>query len=160
MMQVVRLTSCGRNLALPVASVREVAPAAKPTAVFHAPSFLLGLMNLRGEPVPVLDPGELFKWGTTGCSAPYVVIVESGGLLAGLTASPPVDIVELPDEGNRVALPDGDTALEAVERVAEVDGMPLLVLNPERLFALPVLRSLRTVEEGSKQDPGWGAGGA
>lgn len=159
-MQVVRLTSCGRNLALPVVSVREVAPATQPTAVFHAPAFLLGLINLRGEPVPVLDPGLLFQWGSGGCTAPYIVIVEWNGLVAGITASPPVDIVEVPDEGNRVAVPDGDTALEAVERVAEVEGVPLLLLNPERFFGLPALRLLRTVEDGNGHERTGGTEGA
>ncbi len=153
-MQVVRLTACGRNLALPVISVREVAPASVPSAVFHAPSFLLGLMNLRGEPVPVLDPGALFHWGNAGCSAPYVVILEWNGLVAGLLASPPVDIVEVPDEGGRIALPDGETSLEAVERVAEVEGVPLLILNPERFFALPGLRALRIGDESSGSERG------
>lgn len=155
-MQVVRLTACGRNLALPVTSVREVAPASIPTAVFHAPSFLLGLMNLRGEPVPVLDPGLLFGWSAGGCEAPYVVIVEWNGLQVGLAASPPVDIVEVAEEGGRLVPPDGDTVLEAVERMAEVDGVPLLLLHPERFFSLPALRALRVPEEllGNANGPG------
>lgn len=146
-MQVVRLTACGRNLALPVTSVREVAPASIPTAVFHAPSFLLGLMNLRGEPVPVLDPGLLFGWSAQGCEAPYVVILEWNGLVAGLSASPPVDIVEIPEEGGRVVPPDGDTAMEAIDRMADVDGAPLLMLHPERFFALPALKALRIADD-------------
>ncbi|GEM_PF-3720539 len=151
-MQVVRLAACGRNLALPVAAVREVSAAGKLAALFNAPPFVLGLLNLRGEPVPVLDPGALFQWGTLCFDAPYVVIVEWEGLTAGLAATPPVDIVDVDEEGGKVQAPDGESSLEAIDRVTSADGVPLLMLQPSRLFMLPAVRALRMAETGGERD--------
>lgn len=44
-----------RRLGFALQDVREVLPAAEATALPHAPEVVLGLVNLRGEPLPVLD---------------------------------------------------------------------------------------------------------
>lgn len=45
----------GRRLGFRLKDVREVLPVADTTPLPHAPDVLLGLLNLRGQPVPVLD---------------------------------------------------------------------------------------------------------
>lgn len=141
--QVVRFSVSGSSLAIPVCNVREVVQMAKVAAVFYAPPYLLGLMNVRGDPLPVVDLGRLFGWPTEASARTLVVIVESGGLVGGFAASHPIDIVDLESDGGTVPSLDVQSHLEAVDRVVQIDGAPMMILHPERLFNLPPIRRLR-----------------
>jgi chemotaxis-related protein WspB len=44
---------------LPLASVSRVVPVAQLTALPHAPNYIPGLLDLHGEPVPVVDLSRL-----------------------------------------------------------------------------------------------------
>ncbi|MEI6558373.1 MAG: chemotaxis protein CheW [Rhodospirillaceae bacterium] len=66
--------------ALPVEQVAEVVPAAALTPVPGAPPELLGLMQLRGRPMPVLAPAALAGGGGAGPGAvPGVLMVICAG---------------------------------------------------------------------------------
>ena len=142
-MQLVRFSVCGTALGFPVAAVREVVAVGRLALIFHAPAFVDGLMNVRGEPLPVFDLASLFGWPSGECKAPYVIMAESGRLVAGFRAAPPIDIVEVTPPTERIALPEGTSSMEAIDTVVQVDGCPLLVLHPGRLFNLPGLKALR-----------------
>lgn len=45
----------GQRVAFPLRHVHEVLPAAETTRLAHAPAVVRGVLNLRGEPLPVLD---------------------------------------------------------------------------------------------------------
>jgi len=144
--QVVRFLVCGKNLALSVEAVREVVPAAQPTAVFNAPDHLAGLLNVRGEAVPIFDLSRLFGYYTPDYRHELVVIAESGPYVAGFLGARPVDIVDVPDEVE--SLPgEASPCLDALSQVLMLEGESVLVLDPEKLFELPAMRSLR--EEGT-----------
>lgn len=54
---VVVVTLSGQRCAIDAAAVREVLPAARPAVLADAPAKVLGLLNLRAEPVIVIDGG-------------------------------------------------------------------------------------------------------
>jgi purine-binding chemotaxis protein CheW len=74
--------------ALPTACVRHVVATPGVTPVPTAPPAILGLMNLRGEVVPLLDLARLLG-RSEGRSAhlPFAVVVETPNGVAGLTVS-------------------------------------------------------------------------
>lgn len=47
--------ACGEHLALPLAGIQEVVPAAMLVSVPETAPWVLGLLNLRGRPIPVID---------------------------------------------------------------------------------------------------------
>lgn len=66
-----------------IARVREVTETQDPVAVPHAPGFLLGLINVRGEVVPVLSLKK--RLGLEGEeSGNVLLVVEDEGRVAGL----------------------------------------------------------------------------
>jgi hypothetical protein len=76
----------GAELALPVAALQEVVnhPEAL-TPVPLAPPYLLGLFNLRGTLIPVVDLRQLLNLHAQSTSATRkVAIVETGGVRVGL----------------------------------------------------------------------------
>ena len=82
--------------AFPVHAVREVARALEVTPVPGAPPAVLGVHNLRGEVVPVLELAPLL--GLAGADADCVIVAEDGGRRAGLTVDELLDVRQLPSE--------------------------------------------------------------
>ena len=74
--------------AVEMAAVREVVHAAPTMPVPFGPSWLVGLVNLRGEIVPVVDSGEAL--GGERVDAPtHLILVDVPGGKAALAASGP-----------------------------------------------------------------------
>jgi purine-binding chemotaxis protein CheW len=124
---------------LPIGAVDEVARCPDSFArVPHAPAFLAGVMNLRGQPVPVIDQRRRFAFA--GPPAPgrrRVVVVTIGGrraglLVDGISALLGVSAVEL----QRLPALNGRTG-QLFDRAAPVerDGRMILLIEPDILLS-------------------------
>lgn len=90
-------------VAVPMASVHRVVDAPALTPVPAAPPALLGLANVRGEIVPVLDGGLLL--GNAPVEMRYVVVVDTARGRAGLA----VPLLPHPKQVDAADLFDPDT---------------------------------------------------
>jgi len=72
--------------ALPLGWAREVVAAPVVTRLVTAPAAVLGLFNLRGQLIPLLDTAALLGTGTTGAPA-YAVVVDGADGVAGLATT-------------------------------------------------------------------------
>ncbi len=96
---------CDQTHAVPLASVREIRTSEPLRRLVGAPPAVLGLFDLRGVVVPVLDMHRLTELPAPAPGAAgVVVIVEWGGRVAGLRFDAVSDVVDLPDHALR-ALP-------------------------------------------------------
>lgn len=117
--------------AVPIESVREVLAAPVVTGLVTAPAFVLGLINLRGEIVPLLDSAALLGLGALGdTSFAAVIHTPHGPAALAVTGfpqraelGPPVGQSELPSTLGSYRLDD---------RVAVLLD-PIDLLSPERL---------------------------
>lgn len=123
---------------LPIAAVEEVV--ALPEALTRlpkAPAFVVGVMNLRGAPVPVVDQRDRFGIdGEAPAGRPRVVVTRLGETAVGFAVDAVTEILELP-ESRLAATPS--LAAEAgrlFDRIAEVeaDGRMILLVNPQELL--------------------------
>ena len=81
------LLPVGKDLyGVPVDWVREVVTAPPLTPLVTGPELVLGLFNLRGEIVPLLDTAALLGLGKVGTVA-FALVVQSPKGLAGLAAT-------------------------------------------------------------------------
>ncbi len=142
-MQIVRFRVSGRDVAFHVEGVREVVPASHISAVFRTPPFVAGLMNLRGEAVPIFDLAILFDLPRPEAPPAMVVVGEFAPYRAGFLADRPVDIIDVP-EGATEELPDGTPSLAALDRVLMVEEDAVMVLSLEKVFELPPVVALRS----------------
>ncbi len=90
--------------AVDMAVTREVVVAPRISPLVTAPRAVLGLLNLRGDVVPVFDAGALLGVGGRGF-APFVVVVDVGGAAAGLAVGAAPETVVLGDLRGRSDLP-------------------------------------------------------
>lgn len=81
------LLPAGADLyAVPIDWVREVVAAPLPTRLVTAPPLVLGLFNLRGQIVPLLDTAALLGLRGAGL-AEFALVLQSRHGLIGLTAT-------------------------------------------------------------------------
>lgn len=84
--------------ALDTALIEEVVRMRRTTRVARAPGYVLGIMNLRGKIVTVLDMGEILQLGKTPpLEDSRLYIVRDGDGLAGLLVDRAAEVIELDD---------------------------------------------------------------
>ena len=123
----------GREHALPLGCVVEVVRMAALAPLPDAPAFVLGLLDLRGRVVPVLDLRRRLGLSAPepGLSTP-ICVVEAGGRLVGLVADAVTAVRPLLAPVQRLeVVADGSP----VTGVTHVDGRLVSLLEPERLAA-------------------------
>jgi purine-binding chemotaxis protein CheW len=82
--------------ALDTALVEEVVRPRRTTRVAHSPAYVLGIMNLRGKIVTVLDLAQILQLGQTAVSEDSrLYIVPDGDGVAGLLVDRVADVIEV-----------------------------------------------------------------
>lgn len=95
------VTLQGERFGLELSAVREFAPLRSVTPVPRAPAHILGLINLRGETLPLVDacvPLGLTPVDIEGdaIGRAHVVVIESEGVRAGLVVDAVLDVRRAP----------------------------------------------------------------
>ena len=116
--------------------VQEIRSYEKPTLLPHGPAHLLGVVNLRGVIVPIVDLRIKF-----GCeSVEYngftvVIVLNIRGRVVGAVVDSVSDVLELPGEAVRPA-PDMDTSQDTsfITGIASLQDRMLILLDIERLM--------------------------
>jgi purine-binding chemotaxis protein CheW len=91
----VRFRVGDENFALPVTQVLEVADLGTVAPVPGAPSSVLGVRNLRGQVLPLIDLSALLGTSRRDGRADKLVIAEGEGRRAGLAIDEVTDVAEL-----------------------------------------------------------------
>ncbi len=75
----------GQSYGVDLLEVQELLPVPQITRVWHVPPRILGVTNLRGHILALLDPGEMLGLGrVTAGRAARIVVLAAGGLSGGL----------------------------------------------------------------------------
>jgi chemotaxis signal transduction protein len=91
-----RLKVAAEAYAVPVGNVVEIASLGDLTAVPGAPREILGVRNLRGQILPVIDLALLL--GLTAAAPPkQLLVAEAGNVQAGFAIDEVSNVGELPD---------------------------------------------------------------
>jgi purine-binding chemotaxis protein CheW len=103
--QLLRLSSGGERLLVPIDAVREILEVAGLTPVPQTPAFVRGVMNLRGAVVPVLDLSARLDLAPTRLARrSAIIVVESlpappqDRMIAGLLVDAVFEVIDLGDQ--------------------------------------------------------------
>jgi purine-binding chemotaxis protein CheW len=139
--QVLTFKLAGEEYGVGILMVQEIRGWSTVTAVPHAPKWVLGVIDLRGVVVPVIDLRQRFELEPAQFGPSTVVIVirvPNGGeeRTIGLVVDAVSEVYDL-DASSLRALPElGSTAAsEVVQGLAQTDGKTLILLNAEQLVA-------------------------
>ena len=113
--------------------VREVCPMNELTLVPCAPQFVLGVVNVRGQVLSVIDIGKLFDLPQRGVGdLDRIILLQNGGMEFGILGNSILGVVQVPVDELQPTLPTL-TGLRAEylkgvtrDRMAILDGARLL----------------------------------
>lgn len=127
----------GDDFGLPVGDVSEVvAPPETLTRLPKAPAFVEGVMNLRGEVVPVIDQRRRFETSAAAARKPRVIVLKVGDGLAGFMVDGVSEVLTVAADQVRAAPDMASRQSKVIDRIAnlEVDGRMILLINPQELL--------------------------
>ena len=112
-----------QEFAMDIRSIREIRGWIASTHLPHAPSFIKGMINLRGTVLVVIDLAERLGLPSQEPSpASVVVVVEHGGRVAGLLVDAVCDIITVTDDMRQPTPETGtDTPREYIEGLIMMD---------------------------------------
>jgi purine-binding chemotaxis protein CheW len=135
-LEVVEFRLGQERYALETRYVREVQPLKNLTPVPCTPAFVLGIVNVRGRIVPVLDLKRFFGLPANGLTDMHRVILVAGNdLEVGLLADMRVDARTMPVDSMQSALPA--TLGSCAQYLKGLTGERLAVLDMDRILADP-----------------------
>jgi len=123
-------------IGIDISKVREVTEITKPMVVPRAPDFLIGLVNVRGEVVPVLSLKKRLGLGGEE-HGNFLLVIEDGGRVAGLKVDELLGTKKIVE--NKINLKSELLSTRKEKDfflgVYETDGKPILILNLSKTLA-------------------------
>lgn len=123
-----------------IRTVEEIRVWEEPTLIPRAPEFILGVINLRGMIVPIMDLRVRFNTGEATYLPTTVVLILRGGEAArnrmmGVVVDAVSDVV---DQGDRMVMPPiGDSqVIPFVSGLLNVDERVMSLLNVDEILQI------------------------
>ena len=122
-----------------ILTVQEIRGYEAPTRIANAPQWLLGVLNLRGQIVPIVDMRLRFNLGQVRYdSLTVVIILNIGQHVIGMVVDGVSDVVTLaPDQVRPAPALGGSIDAECLHGLGTVGERMLILLDIERLMASP-----------------------
>jgi purine-binding chemotaxis protein CheW len=117
-------------------SIREIKGWSETTRLPNSPSFMKGVINLRGAVIPIFDLKGRFNMGQTQATEKHVVIILAvGERLVGILVDAVSDIIDVPNDDIKQA-PQMETKLDDkfVKGLISIEEKMVVVLDIETLF--------------------------
>ena len=139
--QVLTFALDGEVYAVDILCLKEIRGWSPVTRIPQCPDFVLGVLNLRGAIVPIIDLRVRFALARAEFNAMTVIIVLSlqtsqGQRECGVVVDNVQDVVDIALENIRpVPSMSGNDASEFIEGITTIDEQMLILLNPDDLVA-------------------------
>lgn len=126
----------GKDYAFPIDQTREIVELQSITPTPEVPDHVVGVTNLRGQIIPIIDLQRVLKPGAPATTSRQAVVVEVGGQLTGCLVDSVTRVVRLPQSAIQTAddILDQDHA-RSVDGFAKHEGTILIVLDASRVIA-------------------------
>jgi purine-binding chemotaxis protein CheW len=122
-----------------ILKVQEIRGYESPTRVANAPSFIKGVVNLRGTIVPIVDMRLKFNCEKAEYNTfTVVIILNLRSRIVGIVVDSVSDVMELPPESLKAA-PEIESVIDsgAVMGLGSLGERMLILLDIERLMSAP-----------------------
>jgi purine-binding chemotaxis protein CheW len=144
-LEVIEFILSYERYAVESAWVREVYPLKEITPLPGAPAFVLGIINVRGQIISVVDLKKFFDLPARGLTdLNKVIIIADGSMEFGLLADAVPGMRQIPCDEIQAPLPT-QTGVRA-EYVRGLTADRLVVLNVARILADPAIKICQTMD--------------
>lgn len=137
--QLITCTLGSAEYGIEIMAVQEIKGWAATTSIPHAPSWIRGVINLRGVIVPILDLRARFGQPATEPTAMHVVvIVQAAGRTFGILVDAVSDIISVAPEDVR-PVPEMSTSMEEklLSGLVPLDRGMVALVSLDALVAMP-----------------------
>lgn len=130
-----------QSFGVDIMAIREIRAWSPTTRLPHVPSHVVGVVNLRGTVLPVMDLAARLGWEATTPTERHVIIVaQIGGQLRGLIVDAVSDIVTAQDDDIQPPPSTGsDAVVPFLEGLVAQEDRMVMVLDLAALTADDVL---------------------
>ncbi len=138
----------GEAFATEISKVREVLEYVQITPVPRSPEYMLGVINLRGSVVPIIDLRLQFSMQAKQIDVDTCIIIveidiDGTQTVLGMLADSVQEVIEMrPDQLEAVPSLGTRVRFEFIEAMVKVDDRFIIVLDMQRVFAVNQLREL------------------
>ena len=135
-LQLVVFTLAEEEYGVPIQFVKEIIRKPEVTHLPNAPAFILGVINLRGQIIPIISLHSRFGLSRSEGAETKVVIVEYGGLVVGMEVNEVSEVLML--AGERISpAPAMATTINSsfISGVGKLDDRLLIILDVERILS-------------------------
>ncbi|NMA55662.1 MAG: chemotaxis protein CheW [Firmicutes bacterium] len=137
-----------------ILQVREIKRLSEIARVPHAPDFVKGVINLRGNIIPVIDLHKRFDLGETEATdESRIVIVSVQDITVGITVDAVSEVITLTKEA-LTPPPPLVAGIEAsfIEAIGKLKDRLLILLNMDRILGLDEVAATKKVAEKAAQE--------
>ena len=141
--------------ALEIDKIIEIVELSAVTPVPETPDYIAGVINLRGQVVPLIDIRCRFKCssGDLENKRRCVVIVDFEGAHIGLMVDNVLELADIPDENISPPPQVGNDYVHVfVKAIGVVDSKMMLIIDPERIVNFSDLDFLKNNSEGESNE--------
>lgn len=148
LLQLVTFNLVGEEFGLPILDVREIIRMVEVTPVPHSPSFVEGVINLRGQILPVIDLRKRFGLeSSTADEDTRIVVVEINNNLIGLIVDGVNEVLRIPSETVNPApqIVSSGIGAEYIQGIAHYDEKMIILIDMARVFNSEEMANLQTM---------------
>jgi purine-binding chemotaxis protein CheW len=137
----------GEEYGVGILSVQEIRGWTAVTAIPHSPAWLLGVINLRGAVVPIIDLRIKFDFAKADYNEfTVVIILNVGARVVGIVVDGVSDVITLTREQIKPAPSLGNTDTSHIIGFGTLDERMRILMDVERLMASADLGSIKSLQ--------------
>lgn len=139
---------------VPISAVQEIVRVPVITRVPRAPSFVEGIINLRGRVIPVIDMRRRLDRLHVGADSSEdrrrrILVVETGGRLFGIIVSEVSEVLKLAEESVEAAPPMvAGLSNQYIRGVGKLEDALLILMDIEKVLTAEEVEGLDGVSPG------------
>lgn len=147
--QLVTFDLLGEEFGLPILDVREIIRMTDVTPVPHAPNFVEGVINLRGQILPVVDLRKRFNLEAKEMDdSTRIVVVEINNNLLGLIVDGVSEVLRLPLDSIAPApsIVSSGIGAEYIKGIGHYNDKMIILINLRKVFTTAEMDVLENME--------------
>ncbi|NLY76979.1 MAG: chemotaxis protein CheW [Tissierellia bacterium] len=121
---------------LPIDNVLSIEKPSKTTRIPNAPDYIIGLINLRGDVIPVIDLRVKLGMEKIGIDKDSrIIIVREKDIVVGLMVDSSKEVLDIDEENiDKPPESEDDTIVDYISGIGKKDERLVIILNSMRLL--------------------------
>jgi purine-binding chemotaxis protein CheW len=134
--QLIVFTVGDEEFGLNVLRVQEIIRYVKPTKIPHAPPFMEGVIDFRGDVIPVINMRERFGIrDADNKETSVIIVIENAGRIFGLTVDVVSDLLSLPQDKIQQRIEfTGEDKTKYLQAMGKLDERLILILDLDKII--------------------------